>query len=50
MCETFYSKIKRFPDRGNSSKRTVLRNYDRCRSGNQKSHTNDNTIVYCPRE
>ena len=36
MCETFFSKIKRFPDRSKSSKRTVLLNYDRCRCGNKK--------------
>ena len=30
----------------NSSKRTVLRNYDRCRGGNKKIHPNNhNNIV-----
>ena len=46
MCERFSSIIKIFTDRENSSKMTVLRNYDRCRGGNKKIHpNNDNTIV-----
>ena len=46
MCETFYFKIKRFPDRSKIALKGQF--YDRCRCGNKNS--SEQPQYYCPGE